>query len=203
MFGSAPWFNNASIATSQFLCWAAIIKGFVWDDIYILSNIDHCPRNILAFPNVSRVENDKNHSGIWSYQSVSPSLRVPRSKSAPSLINTSIIAFIDFLKFIHHYIISDFGPLGRTVQMRIIQIEMGWVGVMVHNLWIIIFRLGFLPRAFGSKMTYNCSAIFIEWININTNWHFVQLKLFLRGIRSMFEYEIKIRFYNLWIINQP
>ena len=131
---------------------------------------------IYICPNISRVENDKNHSGIWIYQSVSPSLRVPRSRSAPSLINTSIIAFIDFLKFIHHYIISDFGPLGRTVQMRIIQIEMGWVGVMVHNLWIIIFRLSFLPRAFGSKMTYNCSAIFIEWININTNWHFVQLK---------------------------
>ena len=60
-------------------------------------------------------------------QSVSPSLRVPRSKSAPSLINTSIIAFIDFLKFIHHYIISDFDPFGRKgVTMRIIKIRFGF-----------------------------------------------------------------------------
>ena len=66
---------------------------------------------------MSRVENDKNHSGMYD-QSVSPSLRVPRSKSAPSLINTSIIAFIDFLKFIHHYIISDFDPFGRKEGSR-------------------------------------------------------------------------------------
>ena len=68
-------------------------------------------------------------------QSVSPSLRVPRSKSAPSLINTSIIAFIDFLKFIHHYIISDFDPFGRKgVTMRIIEIRFGF-GVWIWG-WI-------------------------------------------------------------------
>ena len=145
MFGSAPWFNNASIATSQFLCWAAIIKGFVWNNLYSLSNIDQwsLSKNTLVFPNISRVENHKNRSGRWLYQSVSPSLRVPRSKSAPSLINTSIIAFIDFLKFIHHYIISDSIPFGNFRGHNLVRFEfrLGLTIAINSNIWLIWYRL--------------------------------------------------------------
>ena len=38
--------------------------------------------------------------------------------------------------------------------MRIIEIRFGF--------GVTDLGLGFLPRAFGSKMAYNCSAIFIE-----------------------------------------